>query len=36
MTVLKGEQAVERYGEKGTEGVIEITTKKNRSGVAGE
>ena len=29
MTVLKGEQAVERYGEKGTEGVIEITTKKS-------
>ena len=36
MTVLKGEQGVERYGEKGAEGVIEITTKKNRSGVAGE
>lgn len=29
MTVLKGEQAVEHYGEKGTEGVIEITTKKS-------
>ena len=28
MTVLKGEQGVERYGEKGAEGVIEITTKK--------
>lgn len=36
MTVLKGEQAVEHYGEKGAKGVIEITTKKNRSGVAGE
>lgn len=33
MTVLKGEQAVEHYGEKGAKGVIEITTKKNRSGV---
>ena len=29
MTVLKGEQGVERYGEKGAEGVIEITTKKS-------
>lgn len=29
MTVLKGEQAVEHYGEKGAKGVIEITTKKS-------
>ena len=27
--VLKGEQAVAKYGEKGKDGVIEITTKKN-------
>ncbi len=29
MNVLKGEQAVNKYGTKGKDGVIEITTKKN-------
>lgn len=29
ITVLKGKQAIERYGEKGAKGVIEITTKKS-------
>ncbi len=28
MNVLKGEKAIEKYGEKGKDGVIEITTKK--------
>ncbi|MDA9554705.1 TonB family protein [Pelobium sp.] len=28
MNVLKGEQAIKKYGEKGKDGVIEITTKK--------
>ena len=27
MNVLKGAAAIEKYGEKGKEGVIEITTK---------
>ena len=27
LTVLKGENAIERYGEEGKDGVIEITTK---------
>lgn len=35
MTVLKGEQAVEHYGEKGAKGVIEITTKKIEAACAG-
>ncbi|MEI7587568.1 TonB family protein [Runella sp.] len=29
MNVLKGEEATKKYGEKGKNGVIEITTKKN-------
>ena len=29
VTVLKGEQAIKRYGDKGKNGVIEITTKQN-------
>lgn len=29
MNVLKGENAVKKYGEKGKNGVVEITTKKN-------
>ena len=28
ITVLKGETAVAKYGEKGRKGVIEVTTKK--------
>ena len=28
MNVLKGESAIKKYGNKGKEGVIEITTKK--------
>ncbi|USD24221.1 M56 family metallopeptidase [Flagellimonas marinaquae] len=30
VTVLKGDPAIEKYGKKGTNGVIEITTKKNK------
>jgi len=30
MNVVKGEKAKEKYGEKGVNGVIEITTKKNK------
>jgi len=29
MHVLKGDRAIEKYGQKGKDGVIEITTKKN-------
>ena len=29
MTVLKGEKAINQYGEKGKNGVIELTTKEN-------
>ena len=29
INVLKGENALKKYGEKGKNGVIEITTKKN-------
>lgn len=29
MNVLKGEEAIKKYGDKGKRGVIEITTKKN-------
>jgi TonB family protein len=29
MSVLKGEEATKKYGDKGKKGVIEITTKKN-------
>jgi hypothetical protein len=28
MNVMKGEKAKEKYGEKGANGVVEITTKK--------
>jgi hypothetical protein len=28
VSVLKGENAIKKYGEKGKNGVIEITTKK--------
>lgn len=31
ITVLKGEAALEKYGIKGRDGVVEITTKKNRT-----
>ncbi len=32
MTVLKGESALRKYGEKGSHGVVEITTKHNTKG----
>src|SRR5690606_18660965 len=32
--VLKGTQAIEKYGDKGKNGVIEITTKKKNRGVS--
>lgn len=30
VTVLKSEKAIEKYGEKGKDGVIEVVTKKNQ------
>ena len=30
INVIKGEKALEEYGEKGKNGVIQITTKKNK------
>ncbi|UYW02406.1 hypothetical protein K5I29_05790 [Flavobacterium agricola] len=31
ITVLKGEEAITKYGEKGKNGVVLITTKKNKT-----